>query len=347
MANARDAREWAANGGLRGIGDSLYTPFSGVDGDDIDWDAYRTLVRYCVGDLHHEMLWLTSGIAEWWSLTMDERKRLLEVAVEEARAVAPATVIQACTSAASAKECLELTLHAQEHGADICYLQTPPMEVHAGEGVSRFFQYIADRSDIALGMFNSPSSGYVLTAREMAEIYDRIPAVVAVKEGVQDSINATAALHAMAPDLVIWECDLIVYRAGWLQEGIVGPAQLGTAGYLYETPDDLTYTRYWQLIWSGQLADAIAYAGQSGLDQRSAWMGSWLTCYPGRPDYFTHWGEAFRYAASVIGLPIGDYPHSRPPQGILPEEARTQIRTALERGGLAGKVHAGNAMALA
>ena len=84
MANAKEARTWA-HSALRGIGDSLYTPFSGVDGDDIDWDAYRTLVRYCVGELGHPMLWLTSGVAEFWSLTMDERKRLLEVAIEEAR----------------------------------------------------------------------------------------------------------------------------------------------------------------------------------------------------------------------------------------------------------------------
>src|SRR6478672_7207022 len=143
MATARDARDWARSG-LRGIGDSLYTAFSGTDGDDIDWDAYRTLVRYCVGDLRHAMLWLTSGVGEWWSLTMVERKRLAEVAIQEARVLDPDTVIQACTSAASPKEALELTLHAQEHGADICYLQTPPMEVHAGEGVLRFFQYIAD-----------------------------------------------------------------------------------------------------------------------------------------------------------------------------------------------------------
>ena len=39
-------------------------------------------------------------------------------------------------------------------------------------------------------------------------------------------------LHELAPDLVIWECDLTVYRAGWLREGIVCPAQLGTVGYL-------------------------------------------------------------------------------------------------------------------
>jgi 4-hydroxy-tetrahydrodipicolinate synthase len=337
MPSAGDARAWAAGGGLRGIGDSLYTPFCGADGEDIDWEAYRAQVRYCVGDLRHEMLWLTSGVGEWWSLTGQERRQLLEVAVEEACAIAPDTVIQACTSAASPKECVELTVHAQAHGADICYLQTPPVEVHGGEGVLRFFEYVADRTDIALGMFNSPSSGYVLTAAEMAAIAGAVPAVVAVKEGVMDSTSRSAALHALAPDLVIWECDLIVYGAGWLQQGIVGPAQLGTSAYLFETPDALHYRRYWELVWDGQLTEAAAWWKESGLEARSAGMGSWLVQYPGRPDYFTHWGEAFKYAASVIGLPVGAYPHSRPPQGRLPEAAKTQIRTTLEEAGMAGR----------
>jgi len=182
MATAKDAREWA-RGAIRGIGDSLYTPFSGDDGDDIDWAAYRTLVRHCVGELGHEMLWCTSGLAEFWALTLDERKRLLEVAIEEARAINPDVVIQACTSTTAAKDCLELTRHAQDAGADIVYIQTPVMETHGGEGVLNFFRYIADRTDIALGMFNSPSSGYVLTAEESARIAAEIPAVCATKEG--------------------------------------------------------------------------------------------------------------------------------------------------------------------
>ena len=337
MVSARDARAWAADGGLRGIGNSLYTPFSGRGGDDIDWDAYRALVRYCVGDLNHAMLWLTSGIAEWWSLTLEERKQLLEVAVDEARPVNPEVVIQACTAAPSAKDTVELTVHAQEHGADIAYIQTPPMEVHAGEGVLRFFQYLADRTDIALGMFNSPSSGYVLTPTEMAAIYHEIPAVVAVKEGVQNSIMPTLELHALAPDLVIWECDTMVYEAGWLQDGIVGPAQLGTAGYLYETPDNKWYTQYWQLIWAGKLQEARRFYQESAPSTGMGHFGSWLTEYPGRPEYFTHWGEAFKLAAAAIGLPIGDYPFSRPPQGVLPEEVRLQIRVAYEEAGMAGK----------
>jgi 4-hydroxy-tetrahydrodipicolinate synthase len=63
-------------------------------------------------------------------------------------------------------------------------------------------------------------------------------------------------------------------------------------------------------------------------------MGSWFTRYPGRPDYFTHWGSAFKYAAALLGLPIGDNPHSRPPQAELPDEGRAQIRTAYQRLGL-------------
>jgi hypothetical protein len=37
-----------------------------------------------------------------------------------------------------------------------------------------------------------------------------------------------------------------------------------------------------------------------------------------------------KYAASVIGLPIGDYPFSRQPQGRLPEVAEPQVGTTLE-----------------
>ena len=332
MATAREAREWARSS-LRGIGNSLYTPFCGTDGDDIDWDAYRTLVRYCVGELEHPMLWCTSGIAEFWSLTIAERKQLLEIAIEEGRKANPDVVVQACTTATAAKDCLELTRHAQEAGADIVYIQTPMMEAHGGEGVLNFFRYIADRTDIALGMFNSPSSGYVLTPAEGARIYAEIPAVCATKEGAFRPASSRI-LHELAPDLTIWECDLTVYRAGWLRAGIVGPAQLGTAGYLYETPQQPVISEYWELVWGDKLVEAMDYAEKSGLDQFGIDMTSWFTCYPGRPDYFTHWGGAFKYAASVLGLPIGDYPHSRPPQAVFPAEGKEQIDAAYRRYGL-------------
>jgi 4-hydroxy-tetrahydrodipicolinate synthase len=207
------------------------------------------------------------------------------------------------------------------------------MEAHGGEGVLRFFRYIAERTDIALGMFNSPPSGYVLTPAEGARICDQIPAVCATKEGAFRPTNSRL-LHEMAPGLVIWECDKTVYRVGWLRAGIVCPAQLGTTGYLHETPQRPLLTEYWDLVLNDKLVEAMDYARESGMDQFDIDVGSWFTCYPGRPDYFTHWGGAFKYAASVLGLPVGAYPHSRPPQAELPAVAKVQIETAYRRLGL-------------
>ncbi|ETB53081.1 hypothetical protein O976_07260 [Mycobacterium avium subsp. paratuberculosis 10-8425] len=94
------------------------------------------------------------------------------------------------------------------------------------------------------------------------------------------------------------------------------------------------FSEYWDLVQSGKLIEAMDYGRESGLDQFDLDVGSWWTCHPGRADYFTHWGGAFKYAASLLGLPIGAYPHSRPPQAELPAEAKAQIENAYQRLGL-------------
>ena len=137
------------------------------------------------------------------------------------------------------------------------------MEVHGGEGVQRFFQYLADRTDLALGMFNSPSSGYVLTPAEMAAIYDAIPRSGRGEGRRAGQHHADAGAARTRPwsrgsgSATRW-CT----KRGWLQDGIVGPAQLGTAGYLYEAADDKWYTRYWELITDGELVDARALSAR-------------------------------------------------------------------------------------
>ena len=182
MATAKEARDWAqqrcvesATASTRRSAVTTATTSTGTHTEHWCATASGSCGTRCCG--------APAASREFWSLTLDERKRLLEVAIEEGRAANPDVVVQACTAAMSAKDCLELTRHAQQAGADIVYIQTPMMEAHGGEGVLKFFRYIADRTDIALGMFNSPSSGYVLTPAESARIYDEIPAVCATKEG--------------------------------------------------------------------------------------------------------------------------------------------------------------------
>ena len=340
MANAKEALDWVTQGGLHGLGESLYSPFSGPEGDDLDLEAYRWLVRYVVGDLNRPMLWTTSGVGEWWALTMEERKILLEVAVEESRAINPNTVIQANTQANGAKDALELTLHAQEAGADICFIQTPPLEAMGREGILRYFKYIADRTDIALGIFNTPSSGLILSGEDMAALHHEIPALVAVKEGVNDSISRTLVAKSLAPNLQIWECDPIGMQAGWARDGIVPKAIFGNIGYLMETPDKPIIQEYYALLFADKLEEASVYARESGMNEIGAQAGVWANNHPSRPDYMFHWGGGMKYMASVIGLPVGEYPHGRAPQVPIHDEAKLQIRSVLEKHGMAGAVNA-------
>ena len=99
----------------------------------------------------------------------------------------------------------------------------------------------------------------------------------------------------------------MVYEVWWLQDVIVAPSQLWISGYLFETPDDMWYSEYWRLIWDGAIDEARAFWKANSIRSGLGQGGRWTTHCPGRPEYVTHWGEAYKLAASVIGLPSGAY----------------------------------------
>ena len=280
MATAR-TRGTGRDATLRGIGNSLYTPFCGKDGDDIDWDAYRTLVRYCVGELGHPMLWCTSGIAEFWSLTLDERKHLLEVAIEEGAQGEP--------------RCRRAGLHGGDVGQG---LPGPDAARPAGRRRHRLHPDADDggprrRGRAELLPLHRRSHRHRIGHVQLAVVGLRVDArgecahllprsrPSARRRRARSGPRAAGCCTSSRPSLAIWECDLTVYRAGWLRAGIVGPAQLGTAGYLYETPQQPVISEYWELVWNDKLIEAMDYAEKSGWTSSVSTWGSWFTCYPG------------------------------------------------------------------
>jgi 4-hydroxy-tetrahydrodipicolinate synthase len=296
-------------------------PFSGKDGDEID----------------HDGLWITSGLAEWWALTMDERKQLVEVTIDEARKVKPSAFIQACTVALSPKDTVELTLHAQEAGADICYLQNPVMEAHGGPGMFDFFKYVADRTDIALGMFNSPSSGYTMSAAEVARVANEIPAMCSIKDASEKGGNGMIVGNLAPGKLVYWVvfAGPASYFAGWVQLGWQSPCTLGGTNYLSETPSHKATGGWLGLVLEGKLEEAREKwrTESSGASVGGA-LAYTYTQVAERPNYWTHWGSGFKYCAQLLGLPVGDYPHSRPPQLRLTEEQKARIKAVYVASGL-------------
>ena len=49
----KEAKDWASEH-LWGNCSSLYTPFCGLDGDEIDYEALRALVRHCLVELDQD-----------------------------------------------------------------------------------------------------------------------------------------------------------------------------------------------------------------------------------------------------------------------------------------------------
>ena len=326
---AKEAKEWAADH-LRGNCSSLYTPFGGPDGDDVDYAALRALVRYCLVDLDHDGIWLTGGVAEFWSLTTEELKEVMRVAITEARRVKPTALVQVMSSSDTAKQCVELTRHAQELGADICYVLTPYYECAGKPGVLEYLRYVADRTDMPLGYFNSHSTGLVLRPEECVELYRAVPALCGLKNGVFDAEHSLA-VHRLAPEMVLWEAD----DAAGIRLGIPHPGALGSVLYLYEKPGQPLFGQWRELMVAGDFDRADAFARDSGLAAMRATIRNYQY-HPARPDTFTHWGSGFKFGASVLGLPVGDHPHSRPPQTRFPDELKGPIRDAYTAYGFAG-----------
>ena len=332
MVAAADARDWAKEK-LRGIADSLYTPYNGKWGEEIDYEAIRHLVGYCLGDLDHDGLMITGGVGEFWALTTEERKRVVEVQVEEARKVKPESILFVVATCSSAKDTLELTRHAQDTGADMVMIQNPFMEAHGGPGTLDFFNYVAEQTDIALGMFNSPCSGFVMTPAECALIAKEIPAVCAIKDPGPPGHHGLA-VKKLAPEIITWSCDTTHYHAGLVQQGLESPMLLGDSSYLQETPTDRRRTEWFNLVLEGKLEEARLYYYSAGVEAPTAHGLNYTNSHPDRPGYFTHWGSVTKHAASLLGLPVGDYPHSRPPQTKLGVAEKARIKEAYVNSGL-------------
>ena len=236
---------------LRGVWAATLTPFtSDLRLDEAGW---RRNLRHWYRELEISGLFVNGKQGEFYAMTLEERKRTAELAVEEKGG----GVMVSCSDQ-SLDTVVELARHAQAIGADYIVVHTPLLYfgAHTSDTIFNYYRTIAEQVDIGITLWNQPPDcGYLLepeTALRLAEL----PNVVAIKYSVEREIYAR--LTRMAGDRLIVSTS---NEEAWLDNIVELGWQLylcSTPPYLLQTPGDRRMHEYTQLAFQGEIAKARA-----------------------------------------------------------------------------------------
>ena len=160
-----------------GIFPALVTPFTD-DGKSIDEERLRALVNHCIElGVHGVVPCGTTG--EFVNLTVEERKRLLEVVLDEVNGRVP---VIAGTGASGTDQALEMTKYAKDLGADAALIVTPFYLKPADRGIYEHYDTIASKVELPIILYNIPQCTGVQLTWQMVEDLAQIPNIVGLKD---------------------------------------------------------------------------------------------------------------------------------------------------------------------
>ena len=183
---------------LKGSFPPLITPFRN---EEVDFDAYAKLVEFQVDQGSHGIL-VNGTTAEPSTLTLEERNRLVDVAME---AVAGRIPVVAATGSQSLAESDFLTRHAIRAGADALLIVTPYYIKPPQRGLIEYYLQLTAPHETPWMIYHIPGRTAVsVTLDSMRELRDRAPGFVGMKQAVNDLGFVTECLAALGDDFRVF-----------------------------------------------------------------------------------------------------------------------------------------------
>lgn len=164
---------------LEGVFPALITPFK--KDESIDEEAFRTLIKHVLPHVNGIVPCGTTG--EFVYLDLEERKKILDIAVDE---VKNGKYVIAGTGACSTKHAIELTKHAKDAGADACLVVSPYFLNPTDKGQYEHFYQIAKKTDFPIVMYNIPQCTGSFLPRRVIEDLAKIENIVGLKDSSGD-----------------------------------------------------------------------------------------------------------------------------------------------------------------
>lgn len=159
---------------FKGVFPAIITPFK--EDLSLDEEGLRRNIEYLEkGGVAGIVPCGTTG--ESATLTFEEHKRVVEIAVDAAR-----VPVIAGTGSNNTREALELTKHAADAGADAALLITPYYNKPNDRGMFEHFKTIAENCSIPIVLYNVPKRTGIDLKPELVAMLSRVKNIAAVKE---------------------------------------------------------------------------------------------------------------------------------------------------------------------
>ncbi len=167
--------------GFSGVVVALVTPFKG-DGS-VDADGFGDIVSGVV-EAGVQGLWVSGTTGEWPLLSVGERIRLFEVAME---AAGSGVRVFAGVQALTMDDALALARAARDLGVDYVFA-TPPLYFKPSQAaLVRYYARLASAADTPMFIYTIPSHvGYGLDPGVISQLAVEVPGIAGVKATVRD-----------------------------------------------------------------------------------------------------------------------------------------------------------------
>jgi 4-hydroxy-tetrahydrodipicolinate synthase len=247
----QDAKDYAREH-MKGIWAAALTPFT--PDLAIDDAGFRRNMRHWTRELGIDGLFICGKQGEFFSMTLAERKRTFDLAVEEAGG--RFQTIMSCSDQ-NMDTVIELARHAEAIGADYIVVHAPVLHFSKAQDdtVYEYYRHISEQVNIGIALWSHPDSGYLLSPELCARIAD-IPSIVAIKYSVPREMYAK--LTRIAGDRIIvstaseeeWFDNIV--ELGWRLYLCSNPP------YLFQTASDRRIREYTDLAFAGDVKRARA-----------------------------------------------------------------------------------------
>ncbi len=185
---------------IKGIITAVVTPFD--EDENINEDAFRTIIRYLIGQGVHGLFPVGSQ-GEFFALSKEERKRLMGVAVEEAGGK---VFVMPNTGGIATRDCIELSQHAEKIGADAVSMMTPFFIKPSQEELYQHFKAVCSSVSIPVLAYNNPerSGGVMLNLDTLVRLSQELPNFAGIKDSSGDMTILGEIIRRTPPDFKVF-----------------------------------------------------------------------------------------------------------------------------------------------